>query len=145
MKWARLICPKEEDDMESDLEKYFPSRFLKGSVLDGPTKLTIAKVIPEEIGRPGEEEERLVVHWAEDAKPLVLNKTNFKSILDITGEPSVNDWAGTVVELFTIRGEWFGEVQDAIRIRAPTAGKQPKAAPKTEQSQIDKATQKEGI
>ena len=106
--------------MPSDMERYFPSRFLVGEGVDQPTKLTVQSVKEEQIGKPGEEELKLVVHWAEDAKPLVLNKTNFKSIEEVAGSGSIDKWAGTVVEIYTIHGEWFGKEQDAIRIRKPT-------------------------
>lgn len=100
----------------SNYMDFFPSTYMRAADILEPTQLRIVKVEPETVG----EDNRLVVTFAEDVKPLVLNKTNAKSIAKIAGTPDYKKWGDVVVELYTKDIEYRGETFNAIRIREPS-------------------------
>lgn len=61
--------------------------------------LTIAYVRQESvIGSDGKKEECIVCHFSEkDAKPMILNVTNCKTISKLYGTPLIEQWAGKKV------------------------------------------------
>ena len=61
----------------------------------------------------------LLLYFKETEKPLTLNTTNIRSIVDITGTTDVVKWQGAEVTLYVIEGEFFGEIGHAVRIKAP--------------------------
>ena len=116
--------------MPSDQEKYFPSKYMKAGILDGPTILVVESVVEEEVGQGDDKDTVPMVRWVEDMKPLILNKTNFQMIAEIAGSASMKDWQGVAVELFVITGDFFGKTQEAIRVRAPKKAAAKTKAPK---------------
>jgi hypothetical protein len=52
-----------------------------------------------------------------DAKALVLNKTNWKTINEVLGSDETDDWAGKQITLYATEVESFGETVLAIRVR----------------------------
>ena len=66
----------------------------------------------------GKEEECIVCHFKErDMKPLVLNKSNCKTITKLYNTPYIEDWAGKKIVLYVTQVKAFGDVVDAVRIR----------------------------
>lgn len=85
--------------------------------------LTIKELKPEEImGTNGKKEKGFVCHFAEDAKPMILNKTNCKIIEKIYGTPFIEDWIGKKIQLFSTQVSAFGTTTDALRIRPQIPG-----------------------
>jgi len=79
--------------------------------------LTIAKTGKEMItGQNGQKEECFVVHFKEDAKPMIMNRTNAKTIEKIY-TPYIEDWIGKSIQVYTEKVKAFGDVMDALRIR----------------------------
>jgi len=77
------------------------------------------------IGANGKKEDCMVIHWMErDYKPLILNRTNAKSITKLLGSAYVEDWSGKRITLYPTTTKFGGEVVECLRIR-PTL---PKAA-----------------
>ena len=70
---------------------------------------------------------KAIIKFAGKEKTLVCNRTNWNSIVDITGEEDSDDWAGHKVKLVVARVDFQGKRVDAIRIDPPGSGK--KAAP----------------
>lgn len=110
----------------------FPSKYLKADDLeDGDWTLTIRNEDPvthEEFTQKGKPtpDNKPVLHFKErDAKPLVLNKTNWKTIGQALGSDDSDDWCGRQITLFATEVESFGEMTMAIRIRlkAPKSAK----------------------
>lgn len=64
-------------------------------------------------------------------KPMVLNKTNCKTVQKLTGSPFIESWAGQRVEIKVEKVKAFGEVVDALRISktAPAAAQKPQPQP----------------
>lgn len=80
--------------------------------------LTIKGVTNEMItGADGKKEECMVMRFAENVKPLVLNATNAKTIESLFKTPYIEKWAGRKIQLYSDRVKAFGETVDAIRIR----------------------------
>ena len=82
----------------------------------------------------GKEEACVVAEFSDPGiKPMVLNKTNCKTIQKLTGTPFIEKWAGQRVEIKTEKVKAFGEVVDALRIgkTAPPQreSKRPEPAP----------------
>lgn len=75
------------------------------------------------IGANGKKEDCMVIHWMErDYKPLILNRTNAKSITKLLGSAYVEDWSGKRVTLYPTTTKFGGEVVECLRIR-PTLPK----------------------
>jgi len=99
----------------------FPSRWLQAADLaDGDNILTIEAVTMEKLKNPQtqKDEEKPVITFAEDVKPMVVNVTNWKAIEAATGEEDTDNWSGKRISLFAAEVEAFGEVRLAIRVRS---------------------------
>lgn len=81
--------------------------------------LTIKSAGMEEItGKDGKKEMKTVVRFQETGvKPLILNRTNAKMITKLHKTPFIEQWAGKRITLYAQAGTWFGEEQEALRIR----------------------------
>ncbi len=53
-------------------------------------------------------------------KSLVCNRTNWQSIVEITGEDDSDRWAGKRIMLIVSRVDFQGRRVDAIRVEAPS-------------------------
>ena len=87
--------------------------------------LTIAKVAREVItGNSGRKEQCMVMYFKEqNYKPMILNRTNAKSIQALTGSAFVEDWVGKKVTLYASTTRFGGDVVECLRIR-PTVTEQ---------------------
>ena len=94
----------------------FPSKYLRAADLDGREPVvTIDRATLETLG----DERKVVVYFKGKDKGLVLNKTNFNAIEEISGEDDTDNWAGTKVKLFTAKVEFQGKRVPAVRIDSP--------------------------
>lgn len=85
---------------------------------NGSLVLTIKSVSKEIVPNPaGEKKECLVIHFTENVKPMVCNRTNGKNIQKALKTPYIEQWAGQKIELYSSKVKAFGEVTDAIRVR----------------------------
>ena len=109
----------------------FPSKYLRAADLNGQEPiLTIDRVEMELLG----DERKPVVYFRGKERGLVMNKTNFTAIEEISGEEDTDNWAGTKVKLITAKVEFQGKRVPAIRVEpAPrntgTAQRQPPPPP----------------
>jgi len=73
----------------------------------------------EEMHNPSDHtlENKPVVYFKGDVKPLVLNKTNSKIIAKVLKAEKVEDWAGQKIQLGLEQVKAFGEITDAVRVR----------------------------
>jgi hypothetical protein len=80
--------------------------------------LTIRSVSNEMVvGTDGKKEECQVAHFMGQEKPMILNKTNMKTIEKVYKTPYVEDWAGKKIAVYTEKVKAFGEIVEALRIR----------------------------
>ncbi len=94
--------------------------------------VTIAHLERENLAMPDQDpDEKWILYFKEDVKPMVLNWTNTQLIFKVTNTDDTDDWEGHEIILFedpTIR--FKDQLVGGIRVRgvkAKSAG--PKAAP----------------
>ena len=81
-----------------------------------PKTLTISNVKKQMVfdGKGGQEE-CVVIHFQE-AKPMVANATNLKTISWLLSSPFIEDWIGQQITLKVEQVKAFGEYHDALRV-----------------------------
>ena len=94
------------------IDEMFPSRFLKSSDLSGRDLTATINEIAEEMFR----EDKKFVLVFQECKPLILNKTNARTISLLYGEDTEN-WLGKKITLFTTEVSFRGETTVGIRVR----------------------------
>ena len=105
---------------------------------NGSITVTIKRVEQKQIfNQTKQKEEACVIAEFSDPgiKPMVLNKTNCKTVQKLTGSPFIEAWAGHRIEIKVEKVKAFGEVVDALRvskIAPPAAAKQQPEPPKCE-------------
>jgi hypothetical protein len=81
------------------LDQMFPSKYLNKNDLAAPVRATVARVTIEELQSDNGREEKPVLHFLGDVKPLILNRTNADAIASYFGDDS-DLWTGKVLEVF---------------------------------------------
>ena len=102
--------------IEGNIDSMFPSRFLKAEDINTVTKLTIKDINSEVIGR--DNKTKYIVSFEESKKSLILNKTNSKSIAEIAESPTMSDWPGHTIELYTADVNTPDGMKKGIRVKA---------------------------
>lgn len=89
--------------------------------------LTISKVVKEMVtGNNGKKEQCMVMYFQEPQyKPMILNRTNAKTITNLCGSAYVEDWVGHRVTLFASTTRLGGDVVECLRIRPVEAAAKP--------------------
>lgn len=80
--------------------------------------LTILRTAHEEVpDQSGKKQDCFVAYFKESSKPMILNKTNCKTIAKIYS-PFVENWVGKqiIVKAETVKA--FGEMVDALRVKS---------------------------
>lgn len=97
---------------------YDQSKFLKAADLPAEKKFRIKTVTEEEVGFGKDKEKKLVVWFTNDARGLVLNKTNIRTLAGAFGD-ACKDWISKVIVVFPTMAEYRGEMKPALRVRIP--------------------------
>ena len=93
--------------------------------------VTISYVRRENVtGANGRVEQCMVAHFAGDVKPMILNRTNAKTITKVLGSPFIEDWAGKSITLYADTTKYAGDIVECLRVRPDAPKKQ--AEPKRE-------------
>jgi hypothetical protein len=114
--------------MKTHWKKLFNPNYLGAYSLDPGQELTltIREVKTEKVkNADGKEEDCMVCYWAENEKPMILNKTNAKATAKATGSNFIEDWAGKRVCVYAAPVKAFGDMVEALRIREKTPEKRP--------------------
>lgn len=104
-----------------DYRKMFdPPKYLAAFVLEGKDiTVTIDKVVAETIeGEAGRKDKRPVVYFKGASLPLVLNKTNGKTLQKLYGADT-DKWSGKGVTLYATTCKNKGDIVDCIRMKPP--------------------------
>jgi len=111
---------------------YDQSRFLKAQDLTAEKKFRIKSVTEEEVGIGKDRERKLVTWFTNDARGLVLNRVNNRTIRGAFGD-TCESWTGKIIIVFPTMAEFRGEMKPALRVRIPTpkGNGQPVAKPVT--------------
>ena len=86
----------------------------------GEEKTLTIKVVRKETvtGEGGRKEEDAVMYFMEPVKPMILNKTNSKTIEKLLKTPYIEDWAGHKITLYVDPNVRFGgEITGGLRVR----------------------------
>lgn len=134
---ATATATKRKRKSKMKMQDLFPSKYLRAADLAGkPRTVEIDHVSHEVFKDDGASVTKTILHFAGGGTaPVVLNKTNWKMLVAVTGADDDEDWAGTAIEL---RSEKVntpgGKIVDSIRVHeAP----QPKSeAPKPKKAKI---------
>jgi hypothetical protein len=97
---------------------YDQSKFFKAEDLPAEKKFRIKSVTEEEVGIGKDKERKLVVWFTNDARGLVLNRVNNRTIRGAFGD-TCDSWTGKVVVLFPTMAEFRGAMKPALRVRIP--------------------------
>ena len=132
---------------KTDYRTMFDRNYLGHLDLAGrEVTLTIAKVVGGELTAEGGRKSRKpIVHFGNGVKPLIVNKTNAKTIASLYGT-FVQDWSGKRITLFTsmTRNPDGGGQVECVRIRPKLPGDQTDthidAPPEPEERIIESAT-----
>jgi hypothetical protein len=80
--------------------------------------LTIKAVKVEQVTGPdNRKEDCTVMYFVENAKPMIVNATNAKTITKLYKTPYIEEWAGKKIQIFSTEVKAFGDVVEALRIR----------------------------
>lgn len=79
--------------------------------------VTIERVVYEKVTVQGGKVEELIVAHLKDEKPLILNKTNSKTISKLLDSPYIEDWAGKRITLFKTKVKFQREMVEALRVK----------------------------
>ena len=99
--------------------------------------VTIKKIVQELVtGNAGRKENCIVAYFSDEEKPMILNKTNCKTIQKVYGTPIIEEWVGKKIVLFASTTSLAGETVECLRIR-PYLPTTEKPAPKCEECGAD--------
>lgn len=80
--------------------------------------LTIREMKREEVvGDSGNKEQCLIAHFHENSKPMIINKTNCKTLEKLFKTPIIEEWSNKRIQVGAAQVKAFGSVVDALRIR----------------------------
>jgi predicted RecB family endonuclease len=88
--------------------------------------------VEEVIGENSKKDNCLVAHL-KGMKPLIVNRTNAKTISKLAGSPAIEKWVGVQVILTVSKVKAFGQVHDAIRVK----DQKPNVTPRDYSKQIE--------
>jgi hypothetical protein len=89
------------------------------SLLPGQDMILTIRDMKKEmvVGGDGKKQECFVAYFKEDQKPMILNRTNCKTIGKIYQSPYIEDWVGKKIQVFVSAVRAFGEDTEALRVR----------------------------
>lgn len=89
------------------------------SLPDGKDIILTIKEMKREnvVGNNGKKENLLTAHFEENVKPMVVNKTNCKTMERLFKTPDIEQWIGKQIQVGATRVDAFGEQVDSLRIR----------------------------
>ena len=96
----------------------FPSKWMKVDDLGGQD--TVAVISSVERETVGDDVKSVAYFKGGKLKPLVLNKTNYESIEEISGQEDDDNWGGTKIVLFESRVRFNSKLTPCVRIKAPS-------------------------
>jgi hypothetical protein len=112
-----------------DITEMFPSKYLRGLDLKGPTTVTLADIKQETVYKPGVGETAVYVLYCEKAsKGVILSRPLATGISEALGESNTDHWPGKRVTLYPLPMIVAGVPRVAIRARAAAQLKQPAQA-----------------
>lgn len=81
-------------------------------------------------GPNNKSEDCVICRFKGESKPMILNATNCKQMVKLSGSEFVENWVGMAVTLYVSKVKAFGDIVDALRIKAAPKQQAPKPAAK---------------
>lgn len=105
-------------------KKHFNPNYLGSYSLEPGEELvvSIVELKDEEVTGADGKTEVLPVLYLKGQKPMILNKTNAKTIAKVCGSEYVEDWPGNKIQIYSTPVKAFGQTTQALRVR-PTSPK----------------------
>jgi hypothetical protein len=111
-------------EKRTHFKKVFNSPYLSSSDIDGMTNLTISHVYQEPDKTKRTKELFNTAHFVEKTlpdgmkiKPMILNVTNSKMVVQFTGSKYIEDWRNVPVSIFVQEGVRIGrDITEGLRI-----------------------------
>lgn len=107
--------------MKTHWKKMTDTNYLGSWDIEEGTKLVLKiKEVKEEMLKPSPQapEEKCIVAYFENKKPMILNKTNCKAIQKRTGSGFIEDWIGKEITIAVQKIKAFGDMVDALRVES---------------------------
>ena len=79
--------------------------------------VTVKDVKVETVQNAQGKEDKHVLYFENDVKPLILNSTNMKTIEKVVGTAYIDEWVGKKLQLYVAMVSAFGTTTDAVRVR----------------------------
>ena len=81
--------------------------------------VTIARVVSGvKVQTVDGKQEKAAVYFSENIKPMILNVARSKAISKVSGSKFIEDWPGTVIQLYIDDNvKAFGDIVSAVRVR----------------------------
>ena len=109
----------KETDMNLDDLVPTTSKYLAKEDVGTGMNLTIAGFKRQTVGQGADADERAVMYFKEDVKPMVLNKTNKNRLKHYLGGNTTEQVIGAVINVYNDPDiEFGGEIVGGLRIRA---------------------------
>lgn len=88
-------------------------------------KVVTIKTVKREVitGADGRKEEKTIIYFVENEKPMVLNATNGKMITKMADTPYVEQWPGLRIALVVRDARFGGETIPAVRVAQKRLGR----------------------
>ena len=114
--------------LASDYDK---SKYLKADRSRAREEVSHQERDAEELGVGKDKETKLVVWFTNDARGLVLNKTNNRTLRGAFGDDTAG-WVNKVIAVFPTMVDIRGKMGPALRVRIPPPKQAAAAAPPTQ-------------
>lgn len=105
---------------DDDIRAWFESKYVGAWDLRGQdVTVTIAKVVGGVVeGEGGRKDKAPLLYFVGKSKPMILNKTNLKTVASIVGSFKAKDWVGRRITIYgtMCKGKAGGQV-DCVRVR----------------------------
>ena len=112
-----------------NINEFKESKYVKKEDVGDGIIVTIDTSGVENVGLESNPENKLVLHFQEDIKPLVMNWTNLQLCAQATGSDNTDDWEGKKIVLYNDPNISFqGKLTGGVRIK-PAKQSAPKPAP----------------
>jgi len=103
------------------------SNYLKKEDVMPPITVTISGLEQKNMAKEGEPvENKYILTWMENIKPMVLNMTNGQLIAHVLGSEETDDWRGKQITLYNDPSVSFGgKLTGGIRVQIPAGNPAP--------------------
>jgi hypothetical protein len=106
---------KHENNTAPDARDFLGGNYLRKEDLSGPVAVTIEDV--RSVAVPNADRKKLVVWFGEITKPLILNMTNTRKMVDIFRSTNTATWRGQITLYVEASVHYGGKLVGGIRIQ----------------------------